>query len=343
MIAGYDEGNPGRRHGAAGVWQLRTALYIIESRRCSPGPRQIRTDDMTTPTEHAPAIVRAGRTQTIIAAAAILAIAAYLIGRFLKPSVADLPLLAALILGGGWLVLGLLNRVAHGEFGSDLLAGISIVTSLILGEYLAGTLVVLMLSGGEALEAYAVRRASSALNALARRMPSVAHRTRDGVIEDIPLADVAVGDVVIVFPHETCPVDGVVTDGHGTMDESYLTGEPYLLVQGSGIGCSVRRGQRRLRPHHPGDPPGDRFPLRQDHAGDARIRTAAAATAPPRRSTGGVVHPLRGRRSPWLPGRAAATRSAFWRCWWWRLPARSSSPFPWRSSGPSRWPPGGES
>src|SRR5581483_1312810 len=125
-------------------------------------------------------------------------------------------------------------KLAHGEFGSDLLAGISIVTSVILGEYLAGTLVVLMLSGGETLEAYAVRRASSALAALARRMPSVAHRRRDGAIEDVPLDAVAVGDVVVVFPHETCPVDGTVTEGHGTMDESYLTGEPFLLAKAPG-------------------------------------------------------------------------------------------------------------
>ena len=43
-----------------------------------------------------------------------------------------------------------------------------------------------------------------------------------------------VGDLVAVFPHETCPVDGTVTDGHGTMDESYLTGEPYLLAKAPG-------------------------------------------------------------------------------------------------------------
>jgi heavy metal translocating P-type ATPase len=146
----------------------------------------------------------------------------------------DLPLLVMLVAGGGWLVLGLIARLARGQFGSDLLAGISIVTSVVLGEYLAGTLVVLMLSGGEALEAYAVRRASSALDALARRMPSVAHRSRNGQIEDVPLGEVAIGDLVVVFPHETCPVDGVVTDGHGTMDESYLTGEPFLLAKAPG-------------------------------------------------------------------------------------------------------------
>ena len=131
-----------------------------------------------------------GRTQTVIASGAILAIVTHLAWRWLGSSTtdtpvrsADIPLLLALALGGGWLVLGLLARLVRGEFGSDLLAGISIVTSVLLAEYLAGTLVVLMLSGGEALEAYAVRRASSALDALAQRMPSAVHRSRDGTID----------------------------------------------------------------------------------------------------------------------------------------------------------------
>jgi heavy metal translocating P-type ATPase len=183
-----------------------------------------------------------GRTHAAIAGLAIVAIAIHLVWRWLggppsegtgiRPS--DIPLLVSLLGGGAYLVAGLLARVARGQFGSDLLAGISIVTSLILGEYLAGTFVVLMLSGGEALEAYAVRRASSALAALARRMPSVAHLSRDGSMADVPLESLAVGDRVVVFPHETCPVDGIVLDGHGTMDESYLTGEPYLLAKAPG-------------------------------------------------------------------------------------------------------------
>src|ERR1700751_3296708 len=104
-------------------------------------------------------------------------------------------------------------RLSRWEFSSDLLAGISIVTSVLLGEYLAGTLVVLMLSGGQALENYAVRRASFALEALARRMPSLTHRRIEGVMGDIPLTDVAVVDSLVVFPHETCPVDGRVLEG----------------------------------------------------------------------------------------------------------------------------------
>src|SRR5690606_33650551 len=115
------------------------------------------------------------------------------------------------------------------RFGSDLLAGISIVTAVLLGEYLAATLVVLMLSGGAALESFAVRRASSVLDALARRMPSNAHRQTLSGIEAIPLQDIQVGDEIVVLPHEVCPVDGVVTQGRGSMDEAYLTGEPYRV------------------------------------------------------------------------------------------------------------------
>jgi len=149
-------------------------------------------------------------------------------------TVADVPLVGLLVVGGGMLVWELVAKVVSGSFGSDLLAGISIVTSLLLGEYLAGALVVLMLSGGEALEARAVSRAGDVLDALARRMPALAHRRVAGGLADVPLAEIAVGDELVVLPHEICPVDGTVVAGHGTMDESYLTGEPYRMQKAPG-------------------------------------------------------------------------------------------------------------
>ena len=94
-------------------------------------------------------------------------------------SVGELPLIAVLLLGGIPLVYQLTLKLFHGDFGADLLAGISIVTAVWLDEYLAGSLVVLMLSGGAVLESYAVRKASSVLEALANRMPSIAHRKSD--------------------------------------------------------------------------------------------------------------------------------------------------------------------
>jgi heavy metal translocating P-type ATPase len=183
--------------------------------------------------------------ESLIAFLAIAAIAVHLVMRYALHTTGvvrglpsyQLPLIVALVLGGVPLVAGLLRNLLRRQFSSDLLAGIAIVTSVILGEYLAGTFVVLMLSGGEALESYAVRNASSVLRALARRMPLVAHAKRNGGMGDVALDDVAVGDLLVVFPHEFCPVDGTVVEGHGSMDESYLTGEPYVMskVPGSNV------------------------------------------------------------------------------------------------------------
>ena len=147
---------------------------------------------------------------------------------------ANLPLVAVLLVGGLPLVVHLVWRAVHGQFGSDHLAGISIVASALLGEYLAGAIVVLMLSGGETLEQFAVAEATSVLRALARRVPTLAHRRRGSELDDVPVSEIIVGDELSVLPHEICPVDGQVIQGHGTMDESYLTGEPFTISKGPG-------------------------------------------------------------------------------------------------------------
>jgi heavy metal translocating P-type ATPase len=180
--------------------------------------------------------------QRLIAAVSLAAIGLHLVLRYGVGSSAEiygvdlhqLPLIATLILAGVPLVFDLLVKVWRREFGSDLLAGMSIVTSMLLGEYLAGTLVVLMLSGGAALEDYAKRSASSVLEALARRMPSQAHKRVNGQLVASSLDGVQIGDVVVVFPHEICPIDGTVIEGRGVMDESYLTGEPYVMSKAPG-------------------------------------------------------------------------------------------------------------
>ena len=145
-----------------------------------------------------------------------------------------MPLYAVLLFGGVPLTYDLARKAVRRQFGSDLLAGISIVTSGVLGEYLAGSIVVLMLAGGEALESYALRTASSVLEALARRMPSIGHRREGSEIVDVPLDAIAVGDVLLLHPHEICPVDGEVIEGHGKMDEAYLTGEPFEITKTRG-------------------------------------------------------------------------------------------------------------
>ncbi|MBE3111401.1 MAG: cadmium-translocating P-type ATPase [Acidobacteria bacterium] len=171
---------------------------------------------------------------TTLSIAAILLHLAFRFGFHTTPGTYQIPLLATLALGGLPLLYDLFRKLLKREFGSDLLGGISIITSILLGEYLAGSIIVLMLSGGKALESYALRSASSVLAALAKRMPSIAHRKSAAETLDVALAEIAVGDTLVIFPQEICPADGVVSEGHGVMDESYLTGEPFKITKACG-------------------------------------------------------------------------------------------------------------
>jgi heavy metal translocating P-type ATPase len=187
---------------------------------------------------HAEAVSDASGRDVVVALVALGGIVVHLAWRYgsggERTDAAQAPLLLVLVLGGAPLLLRLLRHALHGRFGADHLAGVSIVASVLLGEYLAGAVVVLMLSSGEALEAFVVARATSVLRALARRVPTFAHRRRNQIVEDVPIPAVLAGDDLLVRPHEICPVDGDVIEGHGTMDESYLTGEPFTIAKGPG-------------------------------------------------------------------------------------------------------------
>ncbi len=173
--------------------------------------------------------------ENIIAIFTAFGILIHLLIFFLTPfqSYSYIPLYLITFIGGGILTIDLLKKTFQLEFGSDLLAGISIVTSILLGEYLAGSLVVLMLSGGQAIERFAIKKASKMLEVLANRAPTVAHIKKND-ITDVAVASVQIGEEVVIFPHEICPIDGVVIEGNGVMDESYLTGEPFLISKAPG-------------------------------------------------------------------------------------------------------------
>jgi heavy metal translocating P-type ATPase len=178
-----------------------------------------------------------GRADTAIALLAIGGIGLHVLLRYASHAAAasaQIPLVVVLLGGGVPLVVRLVWHAVRGQFGADHLAGISIVVSVLLGEYLAGAIVVLMLSGGGTLEQLAVTQATSVLRALARRVPTLAHCRQGSVFKDVPVADLGIGDEVSVLPHEICPIDGEVLRGHGTMDESYLTGEPFVIAKGPG-------------------------------------------------------------------------------------------------------------
>ncbi|HET7584440.1 MAG TPA: heavy metal translocating P-type ATPase [Gemmatimonadaceae bacterium] len=140
--------------------------------------------------------------------------------------VSRLILLAALLLGGAPLVVQTLRGMLHGRFAADVVAMLAIVTAAILGEYFAGVVIVLMQSGGEALERYAMRRASNSLEALLANAPKEARRMVNGSIEAIPVEDVRVGDLLVIRPGDLVPVDAEVVSGTSAIDQAAITGEP---------------------------------------------------------------------------------------------------------------------
>lgn len=172
--------------------------------------------------------------QEAIAALSLIVIIFSFSLKFTKSEWQNFPLIFLIAIGGIPLILQIIFKAFKGDLGADLLALIGLITAVFLGEYLASALVILMLSSGQALENYATKKASFALEALAKRMPLTAHRKIANGVEDIDISLIRIGDLIEIYPHETCPVDGVVVEGNGLMDESYLTGEPYKLSKAPG-------------------------------------------------------------------------------------------------------------
>ncbi|MCC4482823.1 heavy metal translocating P-type ATPase [Limosilactobacillus reuteri] len=121
--------------------------------------------------------------------------------------------------------IGMIKTIRSGKYGVDLLAIMAVVATLAVSEYWAAMVILVMLTGGDALEDYAAKKASTELKALLNNSPQTAHLITNGKTSDIPVNDVKVGDQLIVKPGELVPVDGIIKNGEGLFDESSLTGE----------------------------------------------------------------------------------------------------------------------
>ena len=141
---------------------------------------------------------------------------------------------AGLLLTGIPVAWKTLAGLLRGQFAADVVAMLAIVGSILLEQPLAGLVVVLMQTGGEALDAYAVARASGAVEALEKDAPHTAHRVVDGAVHDIEAIAIAPGDELLVRPGELVPCDGVVIGGTSHVDTSRLTGEPVPVRAAAG-------------------------------------------------------------------------------------------------------------
>ena len=150
-----------------------------------------------------------------------------LVGRFLSLEVLSLTaFIAGAAIGLALSISLLVAAIRHGEFGSDVLALISIIATALTSEWLAASVIALMLAGGRALESWAEGRARGQLEALLARAPHSAHQlTEAGEVREVTLAEVSIGDRLLVRSGEVVPIDGKLASD-GTFDESALTGEP---------------------------------------------------------------------------------------------------------------------
>ncbi|ANZ60141.1 heavy metal translocating P-type ATPase [Secundilactobacillus paracollinoides] len=120
--------------------------------------------------------------------------------------------------------IDMVKTLRSGKFGVDLLAITAVIATLAIGEYRAALIVLLMLTGGDALEDYAASKANSDLKQLLENSPQTAHLLGE-TTREIPVDDVQIGDHLLVKPGEVVPVDGTLLKGTATLDESSLTGE----------------------------------------------------------------------------------------------------------------------
>ena len=139
-----------------------------------------------------------------------------------------------LTLTGSGVVWRTFRGAIRGEFAADVVATLAIVAAVLLGQPVVGLVIVLMQTGGEALERYAEGRASNAVRALEEAAPRTAHRMMGAAIDDIRADDVAVGDILLIRPGELTPCDAIVIEGTAHVDASMLTGEPQPISAAPG-------------------------------------------------------------------------------------------------------------
>jgi heavy metal translocating P-type ATPase len=151
-----------------------------------------------------------------------------------SPAAAEVSWWVGLLIVGTPLVFNTAREVASGRFAVDLVATLAILLALILWQPLAGLVIVLMQSGGEALERYAERRATDAVRALEDAAPRIAHRIVGDSIQDVGAGDVRVGDLLLIRPGELVPCDGIVITGRSHVDVARLTGEPLPVTVDAG-------------------------------------------------------------------------------------------------------------
>lgn len=134
--------------------------------------------------------------------------------------------ITAAALGIAKITVDSFEKIREGNFSLDYIALLAMIVALVADEYLAGAVVALMITGGEALDEYASRRAESALRALLEKIPKrCTVRNPDGTTQEVPIQEIKTGDVIVIRPNELIPLDGTLKSRDALLNEANLTGE----------------------------------------------------------------------------------------------------------------------
>lgn len=164
---------------------------------------------------------------TILGIGAVAAILDFLCG---APKIGGWPISGILIdIFGIFMAITMLREMIHtlesGRWGVDILAIIAVVSTMIVGDYWAAWMILIMLTGGDSLEDYATSQADKELRSLLQNSPRIADKLVNGKIEEVKVEDLKIGDIVLIKPGSQVPVDGEIIKGNSSFDQSSLTGE----------------------------------------------------------------------------------------------------------------------
>ncbi|MCX6788157.1 MAG: heavy metal translocating P-type ATPase [Candidatus Kaiserbacteria bacterium] len=154
----------------------------------------------------------------------------------------SIPTFYLLAIGIGILEVGIAtyHRIRTGSGSLDYIAFLAMALAAFTHEYLAGAVIALMYAGGEALEAYASRRAEASLAALLARIPKTALVKHGSDTEEMPLTAVPTGAIIVVRGGELVPLDGILSSMRAVLNLANLTGEP--LPETIAEGAVVKSG-----------------------------------------------------------------------------------------------------
>lgn len=164
---------------------------------------------------------------TILGIGVIAAILDFLCG---APKIGTWPISGILIdIFGIFMAITMLREMIHtlesGRWGVDILAIIAVVSTMIVGDYWAAWMILIMLTGGDSLEDYATSQADKELRSLLQNSPRIADKLVNGKIEEVKVDDLKIGDIVLIKLGSQVPVDGEIIKGNSSFDQSSLTGE----------------------------------------------------------------------------------------------------------------------